>query len=73
MAPLCVEVSLLVVAWVLLGVKRDVTEVEPPEGGMTVGGGLRWWSSFICHEIALLFDVWSPPYVYRDALRTVEG
>lgn len=70
---LCVEVCFFVVAWVLLGVKRDVIEVEFFEGGMIVGGGLRWWFFFICYEIVLLFDVWSLLYVYRDVLRIVEG
>lgn len=48
-------------------------EMEPPEGGISGGGILRWWFSFIWHEMVLFFDERHPPRVYRDALRTIEG
>lgn len=54
-----VEVCLIVVTWVLPWVGRDVTEMKPPECGVSVGRILRWQTPLIvCPQLS---DEWDPP------------
>lgn len=72
----CVSVplSMTLAAWFLLWVVRHATKAEPSGLLVSVGRNPEWCPSSPRYGVVhLLYDEWSLPYEYGDALKTAEG